>query len=58
MIDLLIFSGGAPTHETAGEMAERITDLVYEYSDRIPLAAAVGVLEIVKVEILAKASTQ
>ena len=56
-MSLKVFSGGAPAHETAGEMAERITDLVYEYSDRIPLAAAIGVLEIVKVEILAKAST-
>ena len=57
-MNLRVFKGGAPTHETAGEMAERITDLVYEYADRIPLAAAVGVLEVVKSEILAKASPE
>ena len=38
--------------ELAGEMCERIKELVYEYSDLVPAALAVGVLEIAKHEIL------
>ena len=38
--------------ELAGEMCERIKELVYEYSELVPAALAVGVLEIAKHEIL------
>lgn len=38
--------------ELAGEMCERIKELVYEYSELVPAALAVGVLEIAKLEIL------
>jgi len=38
--------------ELASEMCDRIKALVYEYSDLVPVALAVGVLEIAKVEIL------
>lgn len=34
------------------ELATRIIDTVYEYADRISLAEAVGVLEIVKSQVL------
>lgn len=33
-------------------MADEIKELVYRYSDAMPLATALGVLEIVKLEIL------
>lgn len=46
---------GARAEDTAGEMAERIKALVYEYSDRMALATAVGVLTIVQREILEEA---
>jgi hypothetical protein len=38
--------------ELAGEMCERIKELVYEYSELVPAALAIGVLEIAKSEIL------
>ena len=50
-VELLKTTGG-PGHHIAGEMAEKIQMLVYAYSDRVPLALAVGVLEIVKAEII------
>ena len=43
---------GGPSHEIAGEMAEKIKDVIYEYSDRVPVALAIGVLEIVKTEVM------
>ena len=43
---------GQPLTEVASDMAERITALVYEYADRVPLVLAVGVLEIVKAKIM------
>jgi hypothetical protein len=33
-------------------MAEEIKDVVYRYSESMPLATAIGVLEIVKVELM------
>lgn len=51
--NLRVFEGhGTPGHVLAGEMAERIKEVIYDYSGRLPVAAAVGVLEIVKAEIL------
>jgi hypothetical protein len=38
----------------SGELAERLKAVVYDYADRMPVAAAIGVLEIVKLEILAE----
>lgn len=53
MTDIVQFKGGGqPAHEAAGELAERIKDLVYEYADRMPVATAVGAIEIAKSEIL------
>lgn len=49
---LTVLQGSGPGHELAGEMAERIEAVIYEYADRVPLALAVGVLEIVKRELL------
>ncbi len=39
-------------------MAEKIKAEVYSYADRIPLALAIGVLEIVKRELLEEASNE
>lgn len=50
--ELKVFTGGQNTQTSCGELAEKIKAVIYEYSDRVPLAAAVGVLEIVKVEIM------
>lgn len=38
--------------EHLGEMANKIETVVYEYADRISLAEAIGILEIVKAQIL------
>lgn len=43
---------GMRPEDRSGEMAARIKALVYEYSEKMPVATAVGVLEIVKAEIL------
>ena len=55
MRNLTVFTGGGKSVQAScGEMAERIKDLVYEYADQVPVAAAIGVLDIVKAEILAE----
>ena len=41
-------------HDATGELADRIKELVYEYADRMPVAAAIGALEIAKLEIMAE----
>jgi len=38
--------------ELAGELATRVSELIHEYDDRIPLALAVGVLRIVESELM------
>lgn len=50
--NLVVFGGGQPMVATTSELAERIKSLVYEYSGVLPVAAAIGVLEIVKIEIM------
>ena len=52
MTDIRIIEGGKPSHEAAGELAERVKALVYEYADRMALATAIGALEIAKLEIV------
>lgn len=42
-------------YDIAYEMAERIEALIYEYDKKIPLALAIGVIEIVKIEIIEQA---
>ena len=37
-----------------GELAKRIEELIYQYADRVSLAEVVGVLEIVKMNVLEK----
>lgn len=46
-----IEGSGKRAHDTAGELAERIKELVYEY-EGVPLATAIGALEIAKWELL------
>jgi len=43
--------------EHLGELAEALVALMYEYADRISLAEALGVLEIVKAQILEEQQT-
>lgn len=50
---LTVFSGGGKRiQDDCGELGEQIKAAIYAYSGRIPLAAAIGVLEIVKTEII------
>jgi len=54
-IELRVFTGGGQSVQAAaGELAERIKALVYEYSGKLPVAAAIGALEIAKLEIFAE----
>jgi hypothetical protein len=48
----LITTNGQPMHDTAGEMADKIKAVVYGFSDRVPLALALGVLQIVAHELI------
>ena len=47
-----MIGGGQRSEDLTGQMAERIKALVYEYDGRVTLAAAVGVLHIVAVELI------
>jgi hypothetical protein len=47
MTDIRILKGGKRSEDVTRELAERITDLIYEYDKRISLAATLGVLQIV-----------
>jgi hypothetical protein len=38
--------------QIAGEMGSEISDVIYKYAEKIPLALAIGVLRIVEKEIL------
>ena len=42
--------------ELAGELAARVSELIHEYDDRIPLALAIGVLRIVENELIKEAT--
>ena len=48
----VVYGGGQRAEDLTGEMAERIKALVYEYENRMPVAAAIGVLHIVAVELM------
>ena len=37
-----------------GDMAEQIKEVIYSYADRVSVAEVVGILEIVKAEVLAE----
>ena len=53
MTDIRILKGdGKRAEDVTGELGDRIKALVYEYSGRRPLAAAIGVLHIVAHEII------
>ena len=57
-MSLRIIEGNSKRAEdVAGELAERIKALIYEYEGRITVAAAVGVLAIVQAELIAEAKT-
>ena len=48
----VLHGSGQRAEDMTGEMAERIKDVIYEYEGRVTLAAAVGVLHIVAVELM------
>ncbi len=48
MTDIRVFKGdGKRAEDVTGELHDRIKALIYEYSGRMPLAAAIGVLYLV-----------
>lgn len=50
---LIVLDGdGRTQHENANSMCEEIKDVIYSYSGKVPLATALGVLEIVKKELI------
>jgi len=51
----VISGGGKRPQDVTEEMADRIKAVIYDYSDRTTLAAALGVLHIVAREILEEA---
>lgn len=52
MADIRVVKGdGKRAEDVTGELGDRIKALVYEYSGRMPLAAAIGVLHLVAYEI-------
>ena len=55
MTALRTIIGGAPTPERAGELAAEIKAVCYEIGKGLSLAAVIGCLEIVKLEILREA---
>ena len=52
----VIAGDGKRLQDVTEEMAERIKAVIYEYSERTTLAAALGVLQIVAAEILEEAA--
>jgi hypothetical protein len=53
--EIKAFTGGQRSTDAADEMCAAIKGVVYEFSGRVPLALAIGVLEIAKREILVEA---
>jgi len=47
-----VFGDGKRANDLTGEMAERVKAVVYEYTGRVSVAAAIGVLAILQREIL------
>lgn len=53
MADLKVFTGnGKPAPEKAGDIADKIHDLIMENCQGMPIATVAGILDIVKHEIL------
>jgi hypothetical protein len=53
MTNVVLFKGtGQRESDLAGELAERLRDVLEEYYDRMCVASAVGALEIVKLEVM------
>ena len=55
MSEVTVFQGGQRPTEAADEMCEAVKAAVYQFADRVPLALAIGVLEIAKFDILDEA---
>ena len=49
---IFITASSKPHYQIAGEMAEDVKRIIYEYADKIPLALAIGVLRIVEKELM------
>ncbi len=54
--DLRSIAGTGPAEEKAGAMAAQLLAVIHGYDDQVPVALVIGVLEIVKAQIVADAS--
>lgn len=54
----LFSTTGKPSHEMSMDLAQKIKDAIYEYDGLMTLPAAIGVLEIVKFELLVEHETE
>lgn len=53
MGDLKVFKGGnKPAHENVGDIADKLHDLIMDECEGMPLAVVVGILDVVKQEIM------
>ena len=52
---LVIKGSNKSSQDLCGELYEKIKELIYSYSDQMPLAAAIGVLYILQSDILREA---
>ena len=48
----ILNGGGSPGHVAAGNLADEIKELIYKREGTMPVAAVIGVLEIVKFEVM------
>ena len=51
MSDFKVFTGGgSAAHKVSVEMSDRIKDVIYEYSGKVPVATAIGVRSLLSVK--------
>ncbi len=48
----VVTGGGQSPTDITVEMYDRIVDVIYDYAGTVPLASAIGVLELVKSELI------
>lgn len=49
----VITGGNMPRTEDADDLSEALWEVLIEYADRVPVHSAIGILEIIKHEIIA-----
>ena len=49
-----LITEGKHVEDHAADMCEAVKSAVYEFADKVPLATAIGVLELAKLEIISE----